>query len=198
MADDSLYGVSYGAGVTWMKGGVAHPLPPLSGGAVDLAASPDRAWAAALDSAGAVTVLRAGAGHTAFVVPWARVVAPGTEGTLFVGADERLERRAPDGALLATAGFRGALDDAAVDRRGRIATGHRDGTVRVWSPELALLSELRGHRERAALVAFGQRGELWSAGWDAVVRRWDVGALDAPPGALRERVEGRWGPPAEP
>jgi len=195
MADDSFYTIHYGATVLRHDDDGDAVVQQLDGVGADLGAAPDRTWAVALDTTGSVYVLRGTTSQRAFVAPDAGVVAAGVSGEIVTGADGHLERRAVGGAVLARATFGEALDDVAVDLRGRVASGHRDGTVRVWSRELGLLSELRGHRERAALVAFGPDETLWSAGWDAVIRRWDLSALDTEPEALRDALEARWGPP---
>jgi hypothetical protein len=66
-------------------------------------------------------------------------------------------------------------------RNGRFATGHRDGTVRVWSPEKPEpLATLRGHegvtgysKEVTALVALGD-GRLASGGAEGTICVWEL------------------------
>lgn len=57
-----------------------------------------------------------------------------------------------------------------------VATGHDDGSVRLWQPGISKpLAEIRGHGSAIASLAFHPRGELLAtAGEDRVVRTWDL------------------------
>ena len=77
----------------------------------------------------------------------------------------------------------------------RIAAGHLDGTVSIWSTQSGrLLSRLRAHLNRVPSVIFDRTGSLLiSASWDGQVRLWGLGVLDKSPEQLRTELETSWG-----
>jgi WD40 repeat protein len=63
------------------------------------------------------------------------------------------------------AGF--ALDDA-----GHVATGHDDGTARIWDARTgAEIATLRGHTSKVAVIAI-RRDRLLTISWDQTARTW--------------------------
>jgi len=59
-----------------------------------------------------------------------------------------------------------------------LATGGKDGTVRLWNPTTGqqIGQPLRGHHGRVNSVAFSRDGTLASGGQDGTVRLWDTTA----------------------
>ena len=98
------------------------------------------------------------------------------------------------GAALATRALDSRAMDVAVSPSGRrLATGHLDGSVRVWDAELRLLAEIHAHTERAAAVRFFGEDALFSASWDGTARRYGLGELEAPARAVQARMRRVYG-----
>ncbi|HMV70398.1 MAG TPA: hypothetical protein PKA64_26385, partial [Myxococcota bacterium] len=74
---------------------------------------------------------------------------------------------------------------------GRVVVGDADGQIHVLSDGGALLATARGHRRRISEVRVV--GDVaYTASWDATVRRWGLGAAEAPREALIA-LAGAWG-----
>lgn len=128
-------------------------------------------------------------GHTGWVMivawsPCGRLLASG-------GADAavRLWTVAPGGRAASPAGvLRGHTKvvtcaawepaHAPAPRGGRLATGAKDGTVRLWSATTGkrCVATLASHRLAVTAVAWGGGGRLYSASRDGTVNVWDDGA----------------------
>ena len=79
----------------------------------------------------------------------------------------------PVAAPVVPEGLAGLTSLALGPRGALMATGDRDGWVRVVRvADGALVQEAPGHAARVAALAFGTDGQLWSASWDGTVRRW--------------------------
>lgn len=101
-----------------------------------------------------------------------RVVALGDDGRLFrvsetAGEEPQAVATHEGGALCLAASPDGAL----------LATGGADGTIRLWDGTAAKLGEprgsLEGHAGPVAGLVYTKDG-LWSVGWDATLRAWDL------------------------
>lgn len=198
---DLLVAAPYAQGLrAWDMGAEGRPVPmPAAGQVLDLEPAADASLAAAIDQDGAVWWIDPGAAapaHRLGQVPGAISVAVAGE-TVWVASRERVTSVQAGGARRQTFALSGgAVLDIAVDTRGaRLASGHLDGTVRLWSlPDGALLATLRGHTARAAAVAFHpRRASLLTGSWDGTVRVWDLGPLDADPETARAAVSADWG-----
>jgi len=168
----------------------------------DLAATPDGAWAVALDER-EHRIWRLEAATRRFEVvardPRARAVAIGGGGQLVVSAGE-------DGVRVWEAGARAlraelpapgvVFEEVALGRDdGVVAAGARDGSIWLWDQASGrLLAHVRAHRERVPTLAFSPDGRvLVSGSWDGRVRFLDLTHLDTPGAELLERVDRRWG-----
>jgi len=103
-----------------------------------------------------------------------RIVALGDDGRLFrVGETAGEEPR----AVATHEG--GALCLAASPDGGLLATGGVDGSIRLWDGTAAKLGEprgsLEGHTGPVSGLVYTKDG-LWSVGWDATLRAWDLPA----------------------
>jgi tRNA A-37 threonylcarbamoyl transferase component Bud32 len=65
----------------------------------------------------------------------------------------------------------------------RLASGHYDGTVKVWDAASGQeILTLKGHTDRVASVAFSPDGrQIASASWDQTVKVWDARPMDDGP-----------------
>lgn len=74
----------------------------------------------------------------------------------------------------------------------RFATGHADGSVKVWRRDGTLLMAVRAHGDRVASLV--REGEiLLSGSWDGTILSWDLPTLDASPATLVDDAVARWG-----
>lgn len=151
--------------------------------------SPDGRRIAAGSWDGEVHVFDAAEGgrnHLTLKVPESEVyaavncVAWSPDGTRVVcGSKDRTARvyDAASGALLGTVEHEGWVTACAWSGDGAsFVTGSEDNLVRVWDAgTFELRGMLRGHTRGVGTLAFGG-GELYSAGADMVVKRWDAGA----------------------
>ena len=81
-----------------------------------------------------------------------------------------------------------------MSRDERFLLGARsDGTIVVWRiADGRTVAILRGHRQRVASLAILDDGTVLSAGWDGLVLRWDLRALDLPVAQAVAETEARW------
>jgi WD40 repeat protein len=118
---------------------------------------------------------------------WTRAAQPAGINAMRFASNHRLVTTAMDASvkvwsgggdqLAEFAGHNSFIEALGVDRTGtKIATGGRDGTVKVWSLERArFIAELRGHEYGVTGVDFSADGNrLVSTGGDQVHRIWDL------------------------
>ena len=139
-------------------------------------------------------------GHTG----WVMTMAWSPCGSLLAsgGADAavRLWRVAPGGRTAEPGGaLRGhtkivtcaAWEPAHASPGGRLATGAKDGTVRLWSATTSkkCVATLASHRLAVTAVAWGGEGRLYSASRDGTINVWDGGSATL---VTRLQGHGHW------
>jgi len=77
---------------------------------------------------------------------------------------------------------------------GRVASGHRDGVVRVWRlSSRACVATVAAHSREVRNMAALDDGSMCTSSWDGVVRLWDVGVSRCVSELVGEAVAG-WAP----
>lgn len=163
----------------------------------DLAASPGGLRVVGIDPHGGLWELPASGGSDLAPlgeVRGASAVAPLAEGVLVTTEHELLELDASGGRRRVQVMPEYTVDLAVSPDERWLATGHLDGTVRIWRPDRpGEVAVLRGHGARVATVAFSSDGRwLASGSWDGSVRTWWLGDLETPAALLHERVTATW------
>lgn len=194
-----LVGVRYGRGLSWWREPSVEPVTVGDRAFVDIDRVPGRDAALVIARDGGVWRFEDGALAHLVDDPGAVGVAAGRDGA-FATAHANGARwfsGAAGGAPRWVARDSREILDAALSPDGALlAVATRRGAVDVWSlRDGELLAVLNGHRERVAHVGFGgDDGRLLSsAGWDGVVQLWHLDVLDRPASALIEAAETRWG-----
>jgi WD40 repeat protein len=174
------------------------PWSPSAWQTTDLESDADRAAATLLGADGSIVRLSASPGVAARVIaerPGATMVA-GHEARVVVASPSTLEVIEADGRARTVALTGAPATELALAPDGlRIAVGHLDGSVWVWSATtLEPLAVLQGHSSRVSALAFDATGErLVTGSWDGDVRQWSMGALEQPAALLLRQAEAAWG-----
>lgn len=200
LADDQRLLAPYqGAPLAWRGEAPSEsPWPGADWQTTDMESDADRRGATLLGHDGAIVRLSASPGVAARRIaerPTATMVA-GHPARVVVASPSTLEVIEADGrARTATLAGAPVTDVVLSPDAQRIAVGHLDGSVWVWSADpLEPLAVLQGHMSRVSAVAFDATGEwLVTGSWDGDVRQWSMRALELPADALLRQAEAAWG-----
>ncbi|HMV67220.1 MAG TPA: hypothetical protein PKA64_10245, partial [Myxococcota bacterium] len=197
--DDGLIVTPYSGGLVWWSSITAPPVPiEAMSRAMDIQAWPDRRGATLLDSDAFLWDIRGAE------LPEVHRLTIGVEsGSVASDGHRRVSLR---GDVLVYRDADGAERAARADGGmplwltadpwfRRVAIGHQDGSVRVWSlPDLQLEAVLRGHASRVLALAFSADGRwLVTGSWDGDVRLWHMRPLDVSAAELEAEAVGGWG-----
>ena len=186
----------YGGGLrSWPPSRVRAGVDPPIGRVYDMESDPDRGaltfladhWVARLDTEGRVERIAERSDA---------IAVAGCEEFVVVASLAKLERIDAEGGSRSVALTGSALLEVALSPDTRkIALGHLDGSVSVWSSDtLEPLAILPGHVSRVVALAFDPRGEwLVSGSWDGDIRQWSMLALELEPARLLAEAEAAWG-----
>jgi WD40 repeat protein len=190
----------YQGGLAVWDAGVASPSPGPGPDwqTTDMESDADRRSATLLGAEGSIVRL------TTSPRVATRMIARRSGATMVAGHHERVVVASPsmlevieaDGRARMVALTGAPATDIALSPDGqRLAVGHLDGSVWVWSATtLEPLAVLQGHVSRVSALAFDATGErLVTGSWDGDVRQWSLRALEQPAAQLLHAAETAWG-----
>ncbi len=186
--EGALVGADHGRGIVRLDPEGARTLAVMTSNTVDLAPGDgDLLW---LGDDGALAALGTDRTRALPEARGARAVT-GLGRDVVLAFDDHLELRRRDGVLRARAYLDSPVEEL-VACRGGVATAHLDGTVRFFDGALRARAVHRAHDERASSLAV-DGDVLFSGGWDGVVARHDLTALDQATVAYARELSEAWG-----
>lgn len=186
--DGALIGADHGRVVVRLEPEGTHTLAVLASNTVDLAPGDgDLLW---LGDDGALAAVETGSTRALPEARGAHAVT-GLGRDVVLAFDDHLELRRRDGVLRARAYVDSPVEEL-VACRGGVAAAHIDGTVRFFDGQLRTRAIHRAHDERASSLAV-DGDVVFSGGWDGVVARHDLSALDQAAEVYARELSGAWG-----